>query len=327
VVFPQAEALDLVGPQEVFSVATHLGRELPSAVGSSSGPRYSTELVAPAAGRLEMSSGLEIFVRQGLSDLRGQIDTLVVVGGLGAREAAQDAALIGWLMDAAPRVRRVASICTGAFLLAKAGLLDGRRATTHWFSCAKLKERYPSVSVDADRVYVRDGHVWTSAGVTAGIDMSLALVADDFGRGVASDVARWLVVFLERSPGQAQLSSQLAAQRAASREPLRELVAWIDEHLDADLSLDALAKRAKMSSRNFSRVFSREVGLTPKAYVDLARIELAKRALEGRQPIAEVARVAGFGTVESLERALRRALGVSPRAYRERLRGSERTAR
>jgi transcriptional regulator GlxA family with amidase domain len=243
-----------------------------------------------------------------------------VAGGTGTRRAEGDEALIAWLRDAAKRARRVTSVCTGAFLLARAGLLDGRRATTHWASCTDLAERHPTITVEPDPIFVRDGNVATSAGVTAGMDLALALVEEDLGREVALEAARWLVLFLKRPGGQAQFSAQLAAQ-TADRAPLRELQAWIPDHLDQDLSVPALAGRASMSERNFARAFRRETGMTPGAYVEAARVESARIALEtGDLPVASVARQSGFGTVETMRRAFRRRVGVSPVDYRTRFR-------
>jgi transcriptional regulator GlxA family with amidase domain len=251
---------------------------------------------------------------------RFPIDTLIVAGGTGTRRAEEDERLIAWLGEAAKRSRRVASVCTGAFLLAKAGLLDGRRATTHWASCAELAERYPAVTVEPDPIFVRDGKVATSAGVTAGMDLALALVEEDVGREVALEAARWLVLFLKRPGGQAQFSAQLAAQ-TADRAPLRELQAWMPDHLTEDLSVPALARRAQMSERNFARAFRRETGMTPAAYVEAARVESARIALEaGDLPVEAVARQVGFGTVETMRRAFRRRVGVSPVDYRSRFR-------
>jgi transcriptional regulator GlxA family with amidase domain len=228
--------------------------------------------------------------------------------------------VIAWLTAAARRSRRVASVCTGAFLLARAGLLDGRPATTHWASCKELARRYPSIRVEPDPIFVRDGDVMTSAGVTAGMDLALALVEEDLGRETALETARWLVLFLKRPGGQAQFSAQLAAQMA-DREPLRELQEWIPDNLDVDLSVPALARRACMSERNFARAFRRETGMTPAAYVETARVERARMALEsGELPVETIARQAGFGTVETMRRAFGRRLGVSPLDYRNRFR-------
>jgi transcriptional regulator GlxA family with amidase domain len=251
--------------------------------------------------------------------LEPAIDTLIVAGGLGTRAAVSDPALIAWLRRAAPRVRRLASVCSGAFLLAEAGLLDGRRATTHWSSCADLARRYPRVKVEPDPIFVRDGNVYTSAGVTSGMDLALALVEEDHGRELALAVARWLVLFLKRPGGQSQFSAQLSVQ-LASRQPLQELQAWIVENVHADLSVAALAARAGMSPRNFARVFTREIGVTPARFVETARVEAARRQLEddGSQGVENVAAACGFGSAETLRRAFLRTLRVSPTDYRSR---------
>jgi transcriptional regulator GlxA family with amidase domain len=227
-------------------------------------------------------------------------------------------ALIRLLRAAAGRSRRVASVCTGAFLLARAGLLDGRRATTHWNSCGELARRYPAVHVESDPIFVRDGDVYTSAGVTAGIDLALALVDEDLGPKLARDVARWLVLFLRRPGGQSQFSAALAGQQA-EREPLRDLQGWVMDHLDEDLTVPALAERVFMSPRNFARAFKREVGMTPAVYVETVRVERARTLLEtGGEGVEQVARRCGFGTVETMRRVFRRRLGVSPGDYRQR---------
>jgi transcriptional regulator GlxA family with amidase domain len=309
VVFPDLQSLDVTGPTEVFSIAQRLGHA-----------PYEIELVASSAAPLRASSGLRLVPDRAVSACRGPIDTLLVAGGLGTAAARRDERLVAWLRDAAGRSRRVASVCTGAFLLAKAGLLDGRRATTHWESCAALRRNHPEVTVEPDPIFVRDGDVVTSAGVTAGMDLALGLVEEDLGREVALQAARWLVVFLQRPGGQAQFSAQLAAQ-AADRAPLRELQAWIPDHLDEDLSVPALARRACMSDRNFARAFPRETGMTPGAYVESARVERARIALEtGALPVEAIALQAGFGTVETMRRAFRRRVGVSPNDYRTRFR-------
>jgi transcriptional regulator GlxA family with amidase domain len=227
---------------------------------------------------------------------------------------------VAWIRDAAARSRRVTSVCTGAFLLAAAGLLDGRRATTHWAWCDVLANRYPAVQVEPDPIFVRDGDVITSAGVTSGMDMALALVEEDLGREIALEVARWLVLFVKRPGGQAQFSAQLEAQ-IADREPLRELQQWLPDHLDEDLSVPALARRACMSERNFARAFRGETGMTPAAYVEAARVERARIFLDsGDLPVETIARQTGFGTVETMRRAFRRRVGVSPAGYRSRFR-------
>ena len=229
-----------------------------------------------------------------------------------------DRALIAWLRTAAPRVRRLASVFTGAFLLAKAGLLDGRRATTHWSACAALAPR-PRIRVDPDPIFVRDGAVYTSSGVTSGMDLALALVEEDHGREVALGVARWLVLFLKRPGGQSQFSAQLSSQ-LASRQPIQELQAWIIENVHRDLSVAVLAARAGMSPRNFAPVFTRELEATPALFVEIPRVEAARRRLEGDggRGIEAVAAECGFGSAETMRRGFLRRVHVSPSDYRTR---------
>jgi len=252
------------------------------------------------------------------ADHRATVDTLMVAGGRGVQAAERDAELIAWIRETAGRARRVTSVCTGAFLLARAGLLDGRRATTHWDSCALLSRRYPAVRVEPDPIFVRDGNVATSAGVTAGMDLALALVEEDCGPEVAMAVARRLVLFARRPGGQAQFSVQLAAQAVAGGV-VHELQGWIAEHPDADLSVPALAARAHVSPRTLARAFAREAGMTPGAYVEAARVERARARLEaGHGSLAAIARACGFGTAETMRRAFHRRLGVAPADYRHR---------
>ena len=314
VAYEGVQSLDVVGPAEVFSGASRLarasGRDVP----------YSVEVVAHGGGVVRAGSGIRLEPDCSTRACRGPIDTLVVAGGMGADQAAEDASLVRWVGAAAGRSRRVASVCTGAFVLAAAGLLDGRRATTHWASCDELSRRHPKVEVDPDSIYVRDGELWTSAGVTSGMDLALAMVEEDVGHEAVLEVARWLVVFVQRPGGQSQFSSHLSAQRA-DREPLRELQSWIADNLDADLRVEALAERAHMSPRNFARAFRREVGLTPAAYVEAVRVERAKQRLErGSAPVESVARDCGFGTAETMRRAFGRRVGVAPADYRARFR-------
>jgi transcriptional regulator GlxA family with amidase domain len=307
-VFPDVQTLDVTGPAEVFRAATLLKP-----------PGYDVIVAATEEGPLSTST-VSFMPDARLDECTGPIDTLMVAGGTGTRRAEEDELLIDWLREAAARSRRVTSVCTGAFLLARAGLLDGRRVTTHWASCADLAKRYPAVSVEPDPIFMRDGNVATSAGVTAGMDLALALVEEDLGREAALAAARWLVLFLKRPGGQAQFSAQLTAQ-TADRAPLRDLQAWIPDHLDEDLSVPALASRAQMSDRNFARAFRRETGMTPGAYVEAARVERARIALEtGELTVEAIARQAGFGTVETMRRAFRRQVGVSPINYRDRFR-------
>lgn len=308
VAFPDVQSLDVAGPSEVFSQANR----------SSTRSEYGLELVSPDGDAIGASSAIQMVADRAVRDCRGTIDTLVVAGGVGVREAARDERLISWLRLAARRSRRVTSVCTGAFLLARAGLLDGRRATTHWSACAALARMYPTVEVETDPIFVRDGNVYTSAGVTAGIDLALALVEEDLGPGAALEVARNLVLFIRRPGGQAQFSVSLAGQ-AASQPRIRDLQGWISDNLAADLSVAALAERAFMSARNFARVFLREVGTTPGAYVESVRVERARTLLETTDlGVEQIAGRCGFGTVETLRRAFGRRVRVNPTAYRER---------
>jgi transcriptional regulator GlxA family with amidase domain len=306
--FDGAQTLDVTGPFEVFSTTTRLRP----------GTEYSVEIVAPEARPLKTGSGLSIVPDRATSGVHGPIDTLLVAGGEGVLEAARDERLVSWVKRTAKRSRRVASVCTGAYLLAEAGLLDGRRAATHWAWAAELARRHPQIEVDPDSIYVRDGDVWTSAGVTAGMDLALALVEEDLCRAIALDTARWLVVFVKRPGGQSQFSSHLRAQ-LAERRPLRELQEWMAANLGQDLSVPALAARAAMSERNFARAFGREVGMTPAAYVEALRVDHARLRLESSgQKLEAVACDCGFGTVETMRRAFHRRLGVGPAGYRDR---------
>ncbi len=324
--FPDAQILDVTGPLEVFAIASRLlserqvSRSEPKASEVHKASRdagYRLELVAANAGPVRMSSGLELVAQRALREVRGPIDTLFVAGGEGTRRAAGDAQTIDWIRRMDARARRMAGVCTGAFLLARAGLLDGRRATTHWRSCGELARRFPRIRVEPDRIYVRDGRIATSAGVTAGMDLALALLEDDLGGELARDVARHLVLFLRRPGGQSQFSVQLASP-LAGRPSLRELQSWIHEHPDADLGVDVLARRMGMSPRNFARIFTRELALTPARYVERARVEAARQWLEdSRAGLDEVASACGFGSAETLRRAFQRLLRVSPSAYRD----------
>jgi transcriptional regulator GlxA family with amidase domain len=305
--FEGVQSLDVTGPVEAFSIATRYF-----------GGEYATELVTLDGGPARASSGLSLNADRAAGDVRGPIGTLVVAGGEGALRTAKDEPTLAWVRDAAARSERVASVCTGAFILAAAGLLDGRRATTHWDSCQRLAERHPQITVESDPIFVRDGNVLTSAGVTAGIDLALALIEDDLGPQAALRTAQALVMFVRRPGGQSQFSAQLKAA-PARREPLRDVQAHIAEHPAADLSVPALAARAFMSERNFARAFRAETGMTPAVYVELSRVERARRELETTDlPVEAVAASCGFGTVETMRRAFARRVGVNPAAYRER---------
>ncbi|MDN3353432.1 GlxA family transcriptional regulator [Actinomadura sp. DC4] len=308
VLFDGLQSLDVTGPLEVFD-GTSAGR--PGAY------RITTAGIGGRAVRT--SSGLRLLPDADL-DRAEPPHTLLVPGGAGT--ALPDPHVVRRISELAAGAERVVSVCTGAFLLAEAGLLDGRRATTHWAYCDSLARRFPGTRVEAEPIYVRDGNIASSAGVTAGIDLALALVEEDLGREVALSVARHLVMFLRRPGGQAQFSTQLAAQ-LAERHPLREVQHWIAEHLDADLSVDALARRAALSPRQFARAFRAEVGVTPGHYVDRVRLESARRRLEDTEDgVEQIARSCGYGTPESLRRAFVRVLHVPPTEYRNRFRGA-----
>jgi transcriptional regulator GlxA family with amidase domain len=309
VVFPDLQLLDLAGPLEVFAMADRFS--------DSEVSEYATEVVSPDGGVIRASNGLEIGANRAVGACRGPIDTLVVVGGRGVAQAIVDERLVAWIRSAAQRSRRVTSVCSGAFLLARAGLLDGRSATTHWATCARLAQLFPEVTVDPDPIFIRDGNVWTSAGVTAGMDLALALVEHDLGADRAREIARYLVLFVQRSGGQSQFSAQLAAQRP-ERDTLVQLASWIADHLGDDLSVPVLAARASMSVRNFSRRFVQEFGSTPAAYVEAVRVEAGRRLLETtRRGLTEIARDCGFGTVETMHRSFQRTIRVTPGQYRQ----------
>ncbi|MEV7601036.1 GlxA family transcriptional regulator [Kitasatospora sp. NPDC089797] len=308
VLYDDVQSLDVTGPLEVFAGAGAAARR-PGA--------YRVVTASPGGRPVRSCSGLRLLPDADLAEV-GPVHTLLVPGGVDFEHP--DGALVARIRELAGRAERVVSVCTGAFLLAEAGLLSGRRATTHWAYCEELARRFPDVAVDPDPIHVRDGHVATSAGVTAGIDLALALVEEDLGRDAALLIARHLVVFLRRPGNQAQFSTQLAAQ-VASRQPLREVQRWIAEHPEADLSVEALAGRAAMSPRHFARAFAAEVGLPPGRYVDGVRLEAARRRLEDTDDGVEgIARSCGYGTPEAMRRAFVRALAAPPAEYRRRFR-------
>ncbi|HEY8526401.1 MAG TPA: GlxA family transcriptional regulator [Acidimicrobiales bacterium] len=309
VAFEDFLLLDLAGPLDVLRTATQLGAR----------PAYETVVATPTGGPVRSSCGVEIAADASLAEVRTDgraFDTLVVVGGLGSRRASVDERLVADVAALAGRATRVASVCTGALVLAAAGLLDDRTATTHWAATDELAA-HPAVDVQADRIYVRDGDRWTSAGVTAGIDLFLALVEHDHGPELAHEVAGWLVVFVRRPGGQAQFSAQLLAQPARSAA-IEELRRWLPDHLDEDLTVDALARRARMSPRSFARAFRAETGTTPAAHVEALRVEAARRLLETTElTVAAIAARVGFRRAETLHRAFRRRVGTTPDRYRQ----------
>ncbi len=306
VLFDDVQSLDVTGPLEVFAGAE-----------AWHGGSYGVLTASPDGAPVRTSSGLTLVPDHALDDAPAP-HTLLVPGGRGTRHP--DRRLTDWLRGHGPRAERLVSACTGAILLAGAGLLDGHRATTHWAYCDKLARDHPAVEVDPDPIFVRDGRVSTSAGVTSGIDLALALVEEDLGRETALAIARHLVVFLRRPGNQAQFSAQLAAQ-TARREPLREVQQWITEHPDDDLSVESLAARARLSPRHFARAFQSETGTTPGRYVERVRLEQARRLLEDTgDGVEEISRACGYGTPEAMRRAFVKALGSAPAEYRRRFR-------
>ncbi|MDP2290335.1 MAG: DJ-1/PfpI family protein [Actinomycetota bacterium] len=311
--FAGMQSLDAVGPFEVFAGAEQAVDRTPGARG------YSVSLVSVHGGQVRCESGLEL-ASAPLPGSDVEIDTLVLPGGWGVFDARDDRVLIEWIAATAPRCRRVATVCTGAFLAAQAGLLDGRRVTTHWARADRLQQEFPALRVDPDPIYVRDGDVWTSAGVTAGIDLALALVEDDLGVEVAQTVARWLVMFLRRPGGQTQFAAPVWAPRA-ERSTVRAVQALVEAAPGGDHRLPVLAAAAAMSVRHFSRVFADEVGETPGRYVERVRLEAARHHLETTADTLDaIAARCGFGTAETLRRCFQRRLGVAPDAYRRRFR-------
>jgi transcriptional regulator GlxA family with amidase domain len=309
-VFPEVQLLDVAGPVQVFTAANEL-----SAKAAAQAP-YAIRVVAPKGAQVRATSGLT-FATTPLPDPVEPLDTLIVAGGQGVMRAADDPKLVDWLQARAGVARRTASVCTGAFLLAAAGLLDRRRAVTHWEYCDLLGRRYPAVKVEPDPIFVHDRDVWTSAGVTAGIDLSLALVEEDLGRGLALGVARNLVVFLKRPGGQAQFSAALSLQSADDR--FADLHSWLAEHLADDLSLSRLAAQVGMSERSFLRRYREATGMTPAHAVERLRVEAARQLLvETRLPAKRIAARCGFGSEETMRRSFARLQGVSPQDYRQR---------
>ena len=306
VAVPPVRALDVFGPSEVFADANRLHGGTPS---------YRVTVVSAVSERLvESYSATPLHTDQIFREFRGSVDTLLVAGSVGKMR--YDADFLDWLRNQSAAARRFGSICTGALVLAKAGLLDGRRATTHWNWCEELARDYPKVKVDPTPIYVREGNCYTSAGVTAGIDLSLALVEQDLGRSIALQVAQMMVVFLRRPAGQSQFSATLNAQTSENHS-LSDLIAWLPDNLEADLSIDGLAKRAAMSPRNFARLFRQEMGKTPGKHIEDLRLESARRQLESTSlSLAEVADACGLASAEILRRTFLRRMRVTPGQYR-----------
>ncbi|WP_199547514.1 GlxA family transcriptional regulator [Streptomyces sp. N35] len=318
-VFPDVDLLDVTGPAEVFSLANRV---------SEGRAGYEVRLAGPAAGEVTTSAGVRIIADLGFDEVDGQVDTLLVPGAVDLTDegpvARIDPDIVAWIERTAPRSRRVASVCVGAHLLAAAGLLDGKTATTHWTTAAQLAADHPAVTVDPDPIFVRTnrGRLWTGAGISACLDLSLALVAEDLGEDVALAVARQLVMYLKRQGGQSQFSVPLS-RPAAARRDIDELRVWIADHLDQDLSAEVLADRMCLSERHFARVFKQETGQSPATYVEAARVETARRLLETTDDALDrIAAAAGLGSAETLHRAFKRQLATTPAGYRRRFRTS-----
>ncbi|AZM57116.1 AraC family transcriptional regulator [Streptomyces sp. WAC 01529] len=316
-VFPDVDLLDVTGPAEVFSLAN---RETRGRAG------YEVRLAGPVAGPVRTSAGVRLLTDVSFAEIGERVDTLLVPGAVDMTDdgplARIDGEVVQWLRETAPRAGRVASVCVGAHLLAAAGLLDGKTATTHWSTAAQLAADHPDVTVDPDPIFVRAdrGRLWTGAGISACLDLALALVAEDQGEDVALAVARQLVMFLKRQGGQSQFSVPLS-RPASERRDIDALRLWIAEHLGDELSAAALAARMCLSERHFARVFKQETGTSPAEYVEAARVEAARRLLETTDhSLEQVAAAAGLGSVETLHRAFRRQLAITPAAYRRRFR-------
>ncbi|AUG52777.1 GlxA family transcriptional regulator [Thalassospira marina] len=318
--FDGVMSLDITGPLQVFASAnTELVRQ-------GNQPAYDIVVFAEKAGPVQTSAGIRLHADMARADINpAGIDTILVPGGEGIDVVCRDAGILAWFEAAAGACGRLGSVCSGALLLAAAGLLDGRLATTHWSRCDEMRTSYPMIGLVENRLHTYDptgldgdGHIFTSAGVTAGIDLALALLEDDFGRALALAVARRLVMFLKRPGGQAQFSAYLTPAIGASAK-LAELLEWLPANLQADLSLEAMAERAGMSPRTFSRVFTRDLGLSPARYVERMRVEAARGLLQGGDiTINRVARLCGFGHPETMRRAFHRHLSISPQDYAER---------
>ncbi|MDE1145841.1 MAG: GlxA family transcriptional regulator [Azospirillaceae bacterium] len=305
--FPGFQLLDVSGPLAAFEIAGRYARQ-----------PYDIRIMALHPGPVASSSGACLLAER-LVDA-GAIDTLLISGGDGINDAWRDEAQVAYVRSVAGRARRLASVCSGTFLLAAAGLLDGRRATTHWCRTVEFGRRFPAVTLEADRIFIRDGAYWTSAGITAGMDLALALIAEDHGEAIARRTARQLVMYYRRQGGQSQFSALLDMQPVGSR--FGTLLAWMRENLEQPLKVEHLADRAAMSPRNFARAFAAEVGVTPAKAVEQLRLETARaRVEEGPEPIDRIATETGFGDGERMRRAFLRAYGVAPQAIRRVARG------
>jgi transcriptional regulator GlxA family with amidase domain len=318
-IFPDFQLLDAAGPLTAFEAAGRAPPADETSFRNGGASAYRLRVVAREAGPVISSSGIQLVAESFSGD---PIDTLIVAGGWGTQKASACAETLAYVRDAARRARRVASVCSGAFVLAAAGLLDGRRATTHWARAAEFARAYPQIRVEPDRIFVRDGAVWTSAGITAGIDLALALIAEDLGEAAAKRAAQQLVVYHRRPGGQSQFSALLETDHPESR--FSPVLAWARERLDERLSVERLADRAAMSSRHFARAFVAETGMTPAKAIERLRLEAARERVEdSAEPIEGIATYAGFRDPERMRRAFLRAFGQPPQAMRRHARLGE----
>ncbi len=312
-IYPGIKLLDLAGPMQVFNDANGLVAQPPA---------YKIAVVSAGGGEISTDTPISL-PSEAVSGWTGPIDTLVIVGGEGARAASQVPDIVRAVEHLVPQAERLASICTGAFLLAACGLLDQRRAVTHWQSCDELARRYPAVCVDGDPIFIRDGHIWTSAGVTAGIDLALALVREDLGREASLAVARELVVFAVRPGGQNQFSATLNSQVLDRSSRFDDLHAWLQGNLEKALSVEAMAERVGMSPRNFARQYFAATGVTPAKTVEAMRVEAARGYLEETDlTVARIADQCGFRSDERMRKSFVRTIGIPPHDYRRRFQGS-----
>lgn len=311
--YTDAQILDIAGPLEMFAAANVLAERQ----GADGPPPYDITLVAEARGAFKTTGGLCLMAEGSYTEKFNSVDTLMVSGGDGTGKVLKDEALLASIKRHARDARRVVSICSGAFLLAEAGLLDGRRATTHWAAAAWFRKLYPGIELDEDAIYVRDGNVWTSAGVTAGMDLALALIAEDLGADMAMEVARKNVIFMMRPGGQSQFSMHLTA--ASGDGPIGKAMNFVAAHPGEDCSVPRLSEIAAMSERTFLRHFGEAAGMTPARFVQAIRLEAARQRLEAtKKPVDVIANECGFGSAERMRRTFQRQLGVAPAQYRER---------
>jgi transcriptional regulator GlxA family with amidase domain len=311
VAFPGVTLLDISGPAQVFAELQDI--ELPTA-------SYSLSYLSASGGLVPTDVGMMVDTAPISSVPPHEVDTLVIPGGPGIWALRQDANLMNWISEVLPKSRRIASVCLGAFVLAWTGVLDGKRAATHWRYCPRLADSFPGIRVEPNAIFVKDGRVWSSAGVSAGIDLALAMIEEDFGHTTALDIARRLVVFLKRPGGKSQFSTVLAAQASDVEGRFSALHAWIIENIASDLKVETLAEKAGMSPRTFARTYASRTGMTPASGVEALRVETARLLLESSEigGVVEVAQRAGFGDDERMRRAFMRYLGVSPSEYRSR---------